>query len=348
MSQFTPLFRFVKSLVGDGPGKLPSAVIGVADASGVIDVQAFNAKSDAIYLLFSITKPFVGMAMGQLWERGLINLNEPVRNHIPDFSPKRTDAVTLWHLLTHTSGIDQGAFDAMRAPGFPSTGVRPPRELFRTAGQQFVAGTHKYYNNLAFWGMQEVIEQVSGQPLSAYLRTNLFEPIGARDFSFYSEIDAPKRVMPTFGTEGVIDYERYVRQESPAAGLFGTAAGLLTVGQVLLNSGTLPIAAKKRAGRILAPLTLKAMTTPQTIGVPVASPDQDWIRSEWGLTFQLPGNRSFIIGDRLFGHNGWGGCMFWVYPEQGMCFAFMTNLMDAGLKGVDTDRIHNVFASCLS
>lgn len=62
MSQFAPLFTFVESLVG--PGKLPSAVIGVANKSGIIDVQAFNAKQDAIYLLFSITKPFVGMRWG--------------------------------------------------------------------------------------------------------------------------------------------------------------------------------------------------------------------------------------------------------------------------------------------
>ena len=139
----------------------------------------------------------------------------------------------------------------------------------------------------------------------------------------------------------LINYERYVKQESPAAGLFGTAQGLLTVAQALLNQGTL------NGNRFLALLTLKAMTTPQTIGVPLCNPDQDHMRSEWGLTFQLPGNREFIIGDKLFGHNGWGGCMFWMYPEQEHAFVLMTNLMDASLKGVDTDRIHNVFASCL-
>jgi CubicO group peptidase (beta-lactamase class C family) len=338
MSQFAPLFTYVQSLVG--PGKLPSAVIGVANKSSIVDLQAFNAKQDAIYLLFSITKPFVGMAMGQLWERGLINLNEPVRNYIPDFAPARSDVVTLWHLMTHTSGIDQTAFDLMRAPDYPDEKVVDPHLLLRRAGMQIRAGTHKLYNNLAFWAMQEIVEKVSGQPLHAYLEDHMFAPLGAKDFSFYSHLADASRVMPTHGTENLINYKRYVMQESPAAGLFGTAQGLLTVAQALLNKGAL------NGKRILAPMTLRAMTTPQTAGVPVANPDQDFMRSEWGLTFQLPGNREFIIGDKLFGHNGWGGCMFWMYPEQEHAFVLMTNLMDAGMHGVDTDRIHNVFASC--
>jgi CubicO group peptidase (beta-lactamase class C family) len=339
MTNFAPLFAYVQSLVG--PGKLPSAVIGVANKSGIVDLCAYEAKHDAIYLLFSITKPFVGMAMGQLWERGLINLNEPLRNYIPDFAPARTDVVTLWHLMTHTSGIDQTAFDLMRAPDYPDDKVVDPHLLLRRSGMQFRAGTHKLYNNLAFWAMQEVIEKVSGQPLSEYLEANLFAPLGVKDFSFHSGIQDASRVMPTHGTENLINYERYVKQESPAAGLFGTAQGLLTVAQALLNKGEL------NGKRILAPMTLKAMTTPQTVGVPLANPDQDHMRAEWGLTFQLPGNREFIIGDKLFGHNGWGGCMFWMYPEQEHAFVLMTNLMDAGMKGIDTDRIHNVFASCL-
>lgn len=341
MSNFIALYTFVRSLVGDGPGKLPSAVIGIADRHGILGIEAFNTRADAIYLLFSVTKPFVGLAMAQLWERGLINLNEPLRNYIPDFAPSRTDVVTLWHLMTHTSGIDQSAFELMRAPSFPADKVVDPRTLLRASTMQFRAGTYKLYNNLAFWAMQEVIEKVSGQPLSTYLQENIFGPLGVKDFSFYSEIGDPARVMPTHGTENLIHYERYVRQESPAAGLFGTAEGLLTVGQMLLNHGTF------EGRRILAPMTLKAMTTPQTVGIPPADPDQDFIRSEWGLTFQLPGNRTFIIGDRLFGHNGWGGCMFWVYPDQGMCFALMANLLDATNRGVDTDRVHNVLASCL-
>ncbi len=351
MSNFSSLFSYVKNLVGEGHGKLPSAVIGVADKNGIIDIQAFNATADATYLLFSITKPFVGMAMAQLWERGLINLNEPLRNYIPDFAPGRTDVVTLWHLMTHTSGIDQGAFELQRAPWFPDNQVIDPRTLLRVAPIQFRAGTHKLYNNLAFWAMQEIIEKVSGLPLHDYLAKNIFEPLGTKGFAFHSQLTHPDRVMPTRGTENLIKYERYVKQESPAAGLFGTARDLLTVGQALLKLGSpsdMGSSSSPSGVRgVLSPMTLKAMTTPQTVGLPLANPDQDHMRSEWGLTFQLPGNREFIIGDRLFGHNGWGGCMWWMYPDQGVCYALMTNLMEADLHGVDTDRIHNVFASCL-
>ena len=370
MSNFSPLFSYVKNLVGDGPGKLPSAVIGVADCNGIIDVQAFNARDDAIYLLFSVTKPFVGMAMAQLWERGLIGLNDSLRNYVPDFSPARTDVVTLWHLLTHTSGIDQATFDMQRAPWFPDDQIIDPRKLLRIAGMQFRAGTHRLYNNLAFWAMQEVIEKVSDVPLHEYLNRNIFEPLGAKDISFFSQIKSRARVMPTHGTEGLINYERYVKQESPAAGLFATARDLLTVGQALLkissgspsvppSGGTSPREVGGRVGGsgtplgaggargILAPLTLKAMTTPQTVGIPPLKPAEDFIGEENGLLFFLPVNRNFYIVRSQYGHNGWGGCMFWMYPDQGVCFALMTNLMDPGLQGIDLDRIHNVFAACL-
>jgi len=340
-SNFAPLFGYVRSLVGEGPGRLPSAVIGVADRSGILDVHAFNATEDAIYLLFSVTKPFVGLAMCQLWERGQINLNDPLRNYVPDFAPARTDSVTLWHLLTHTSGIDQAAFELQRTPSFPDAHVINPRTLMRLAPMQFLAGTHRLYNNLAFWAMQEVIETVSGMPLQAYLAQNVFAPLGAKDFSFFSQIESHARVMPTHNSEKLINYARYVQQESPAAGLFSTAQGLLTVGSALLNGGGL------NGQRILAPMTLREMTRPQTRGIPLANPDQDHMFADWGLTFQLNGNRTFIIGDNLFGHNGWGGCKFWIYPDQGVCFALMTNLMDAGLLGIDLDRVHNVFAACL-
>lgn len=337
LTNFNPVFTYVRTLVADG--KLPSAVFGVADKNGIVDVQAHDAKEDSIYLLFSVTKPMIGIAMAQLWERGLVNLNEPVKSYIPDFGATRTDMVTIWHLLTHTSGIDQTFGELLMAPSEDDSMPATPHQVFVSAPLQFPAGRYKLYNNVAFTGLKEIIEGVSGCSLDDYLARNLFEPLGMGDTSFNKLDASPDRVMPMLGTE-IFNYKRYLKLKSPAGGLYGNAPDLLTLGQTLLNGGA------GQRGRILSSLTLKAMTTPHTTGIPPLKAE-DFIGEEVGLTFFLPINRTFFIVRSQYGHNGWGGCMFWVYPEHGVCFALTTNLLDPWGKGVDLDRLHNVFASCL-
>ncbi|MDW8396438.1 MAG: serine hydrolase domain-containing protein [Anaerolineae bacterium] len=336
---FAPLFDYVRALVGDGPAQLPSAVLGVADANGVIEVQAFRAREDSIYLLFSVTKPIIGIAVAQLWERGQIGLYDSLQRYIPDFGQTRSDTVTIWHLLTHTSGIDQSVADLVRQT-LPE-GILTPHQALVSAPAQFPAGAYKLYNNLAFVGLQEVIEAVTGQPLEAVLAQQIFEPLGMRDTSFVAHEAAPDRTMPTHGTEGVLDYPRYLRLKTPAGGLFSTAADLLALGRALLNGGAL------NGKRILAPLTLRAMTTPHTTGIPPLKKGEEFIGSEVGLTWMLPVSHMDYIVRTQYGHDGWGGCMFWVYPEQGVCFVLLTNLLSPERRGVMLDRLHNVFAACL-
>lgn len=335
---FTPFFDYIRALVGDGVGQLPSAVAGVADADGVIDIQAFNACEDSIYMLFSVTKPIVGIAVAQLWERGQIGLYDPLQRYIPDFGRTRNDTVTIWHLLTHTSGIEQSVADLVRHK-LPE-GILTPHQALISAPAQFPAGAYKLYNNLAFVGLQEVVEAVTGQPFETVLAQRVFEPLGMRDTSFVAHEAVPDRTMPMHGTEGLLDYPRYLRLKTPAGGLFSTAADLLALGRALLNGGSLD-------GRhILAPLTLRAMITPHTTGIPPLKRGEEFIGSEVGLTWMLPVSHMDYIVRTQYGHDGWGGCMFWIYPEQGACFVLLTNLLAPEKHGLALDRLHNVFAAC--
>lgn len=336
---FAPFFDYVRSLVGEGSGRLPSAVVGVADATRILDIAAFNARVDNIYMLFSVTKPIVGLAVAQLWEQGKIGLYDPLQRYVPEFGRNRTDTVTIWHLLTHTSGIDQTAADLARM--ILPEGALTPLQALISAPMQFRAGTYKLYNNLAFVGLQAVIESVSGEPLERYLERALFTPLGLCDTSFVAREASPERTMPVHGTEGLLDYPRFLRLKTPAGGLFSTAQDLLTLGRALLNSGSL------EGQRVIAPLTLKAMTTPHTIGIPPLRAGEEFIGSEVGLTWMLPIHHYDLIVRTQYGHNGWSGCMFWVYPEQGVCFVLLTNLLAPEQKGVMLDRVHNVFAACL-
>src|SRR5690242_10590013 len=103
---FDPVFNFVARLVETD--HLPTGILGIAQVEGVVDLRAFGHRPDGrpvaledIYLLFSITKPFVALATMQLVERGLINLNHELKQYLPGFGANRPDTVLLWHLLTH-------------------------------------------------------------------------------------------------------------------------------------------------------------------------------------------------------------------------------------------------------
>ena len=347
-NDFNPIFKFIADLVESG--KLPTGVFGVAQADRVVDVRAYGHRPDGrkvntddIYLLFSVTKPFIGLAIAQLWERGRLNLNHELKRYLPGFGSNRPDCVTLWHLLTHTSGIDQN----VPTPLSNDMNEEEWHKLLANAPMQFTAGSFKLYNNLAFEYLAEIIRCTSGMDLEAYLQHELFAPLGMKSTSFDTYIRTPERVLMT-ERAGQLNIDRFMRSRVAAGGLLSNAHDVLTMGRMLLNDGTL------NGSRIISPITLKAMTQPQTIGIPPTKPT-DFVDTEVGLTWMLPRRSKSIIagnviadgGKGIYGHDGWGGCMFWMYPQQGVCFAFMTNLLDAGMHCDEVNRIHNVFASCL-
>jgi CubicO group peptidase (beta-lactamase class C family) len=62
-------------------------------------------RPDSLTLWMSSVKPVMGVAIAQLWERGLLALDDPVCKHVPEFGTKGKEAITLRHVLTHTGGF---------------------------------------------------------------------------------------------------------------------------------------------------------------------------------------------------------------------------------------------------
>jgi hypothetical protein len=152
----------------------------------------------------------------------------------------------------------------------------------------------------------------------------------------------PERVLPIQNSEGYYYPREYDELVLPAGGIFSTAGDLLLLGKALLNNGM------SDGCKLLSPYTLKEMTTPQTTGIPYWNAGPNMRGVEVGLGWFLPVNRHSIIKRNIYGHNGAGDCMFWVYPDEGLTFAFMTNYDFArDPQGADIDMIHNVFSSCL-
>jgi CubicO group peptidase (beta-lactamase class C family) len=132
---------------------------------------------NSIFNLGSITKPFTSVAVLQLQEKGLLNINDRVVKYIPEFP---YDNISIKHLLSHTSGLIQ---NLEQIEGFESDSDFNNDSLLnilsRYRPQLFcVPGSEWIYNNLGYEILASVVEHVTKMEFSEYMRKNIFEPAG--------------------------------------------------------------------------------------------------------------------------------------------------------------------------
>ncbi|WP_353815294.1 serine hydrolase domain-containing protein [Agromyces sp. SYSU T00266] len=321
MPQFDHAFDWVRRNVADGP--LPNAVLGVANADGVVALDAFGAASvDDHYPLFSITKPIVGLAALRLVEQGRLTPDTPLERALPGFGAGRDDVVRLRHLASHTSGIVEPPLDT-------PAGLRPS---LLAPGRDFAAGTVSRYSTIAFEGIAALIEHASGAPWERAVA----DVAGRADASGLTfDADASPHAPVDAGAQG-LDYARFAALRHPGAGLLGRASDLLALGGALLRDD----------GAVVAPVTAAAMLRPLTGGLPKLEPYPASRGQDWGFTWNLRHSAPGLLTTDTFGHGGWAGTEFWVTPSLDVCFVLMTNLGGGfGRFGVDADELHNAVAA---
>ncbi|WP_022891028.1 serine hydrolase domain-containing protein [Agromyces subbeticus] len=325
MSGFDHAFDWARRHVDSGA--LPTAVLGIATAAGVVALEAFGtergraASVDDHYPLFSLTKPLVGLAALRLIEQGRLTPDTPLVNAVPEFGAGRDDVVRLRHLVSHSSGIVEPPMDT---PGL--------RSLLLAPGRDFPAGAATRYSTIGFEGIAAMIEHAGG--------TSWFDAVtavgrraGASGFTLDASA-SPHEVVDA-AAQGV-DYERFAALASPGAGLLGRAADLLAVGSALLRND----------GTVVAPITVEAMLRPLTTGMVKLEPYVASRGQEWGFTWNLRNNAPGLLARDSYGHGGWAGAEFWVTPSLGVCFVLLTNI-GGGFRrlGVDGDELHNAVAA---
>ncbi|HET8779379.1 MAG TPA: serine hydrolase domain-containing protein, partial [Agromyces sp.] len=321
MPHFDTAFDWVRRHVEHGP--LPTAVLGVATADGVVALDAFGshggraASVDDHYPLFSITKPIVGLAALHLIEQGRLTADTPLSAALPEFGAGRDDVVRLRHLVSHTSGIAEPPMDA---PGL--------RDLLLAPGRDFAAGTTSRYSTIAFEGVAALIEHAGGAPweraveavgqkadaaVSERADAAVGERADAAGFTFDAEVSPH---APADAAEQGLDYARFAVLRHPGAGLLGRAADLLAVGSALLRND----------GSLVAPVTYEAMLRPLTAGLPKLEPYVASRGQDWGFTWNLRHSAPGLLAADTFGHGGWAGTEFWITPSRGVCFVLLTNV----------------------
>jgi len=227
----------------------------LAKGYGDADIQRHVPNSPHTkFRLGSVTKQFTAAAILLLQERGQLRVEDPVKKYLPD-APAAWDQITLFNLLTHTSGIPN--FTSF--PDYRDSESKPttPAELvarFRDKPLDFAPGSEFRYSNSGYALLGYLIEKVSGRTYQQFLQQNIFNPLGMQDSGYDSNtqvienraigyhLDANQRPAPAGYIDMTIPYA--------AGGLYSTVEDLLRWDRGLYG------------GKLLSAASLEQMTTP--------------------------------------------------------------------------------------
>jgi CubicO group peptidase (beta-lactamase class C family) len=345
-------------------GTIPGAVLLISrqgkvayfEALGSLDPQAKTPMGkDAIFRIYSMTKPITSVCIMMLVEQGKLALADPVAKYIPQFKDvkvgeEKRDAdgkvtlelaaskrpMTIQDLLRHSSGLTYGFFgegavkktylEANLNAGDPDNAEFTDRLSKLPLAYQ--PGTTWEYSQ-ATDVLGRVIEVVTGKPLHQALKEMLFDPLGMTDTSFYvTDPDKQARLAEPFTADRTIgagasffDPRIARKYESGGAGLLGTVTDYARFLQMLLNGGTLD------GQRYLGPRTIAYMTSDHMGDVIKRGPyDLVGQGHKFGLGFAVRTDAGVSpaagsVGDYAWG--GAGGTYFWVDPKERMFVVFM-------------------------
>jgi len=250
-------------------------VIFLHEASGCLTPEPDSPplELDSLFNLSSLSKPITTMAAMFLVEDGLLGLNRPVQEYIPEFTGEGKEQVTVHHLLTHTSGLsDEDLFAHAEKKGdveIPPTeeGQHPEVSKHLFLGYDtpltILPGVEQRYCNFGIDMAGEIVRRVSEKSLGDFSKERLFKPLGMKD-TCYGLPDAMwNRVVKR--TEDAPDAQWFTQEalEVPwgASGVISTAMDTAIMGQMLLNGGVYGDT------RVLSLATVTAMTRNQIPGI---------------------------------------------------------------------------------
>jgi CubicO group peptidase (beta-lactamase class C family) len=208
---------------------------------------------EAKFRLGSITKQFTAASILLLEERGKLKTDDPVKKYMPD-APAAWDKITIYNLLTHTSGIP--SFTGF--PDYRSTEAAPttPEKLvarFRDKPLEFQPGEKWNYSNSGYVLLGYLIEKISGQSYKDFVQENIFKPLGMNDSGYDSNsaIILHRAYGYSPGPNGPVN-AGYIDMSIPfsAGSLYSTTHDLLRWEQGLFG------------GKVLSAPSLKKMTAP--------------------------------------------------------------------------------------
>jgi CubicO group peptidase (beta-lactamase class C family) len=365
-------------------GKIPGAVLliqqhgqpVVLEDFGVLDIKSQRPMtSDAIFRLYSMSKPITSVAAMMLVDEGRLSLDDPLSKYIPAFAGtkvavEKRDAdgqitltteplirpITILDLLRHTSGITYGFY-----------GDSPVRKLYAASGlfdgdfdnaqlAERLAKLPLAEQPGTLWDyghstdvLGRVIEVVSGKSLYEFEKERLLDPLGMRDTAFMLDDAKRDRVAEPLPGDNTLSSVRGLgdpvmrrRWESGGGGMLGTIADYARFAQMLLNGGTLD------GRRYLKPQTVRLMTSDHVPPETRIARDHFYFPSGdsgygLGVAVRVIENPPLRAGEYRW--DGAGGTFFFIDPKDDMFAICM--MQSASQRGRIQDELKTLIYQAL-
>ena len=307
-------------------GRVPGVVVRI-EHGGAVYQKSYGAKAvapeflpmtyDTIFDSASLTKVIAtAPAIMLLAERGKLRLDDKVDHWITNFKAHGKGAVTIRHLLTHTSGLRPSLSSK------PSwSGLAKAIDLAKEERLTAQPGTKFRYSDINFILLGEIVQLASGQMLDEFTSKHIYQRLGMRDTGFLPPFEKRSRIAPTERVDGQILHgivhdptARRMNGVAGHAGLFTTAADLSRFAQMMLNGG------KLNGRRIFKSKTVRLMTSVHTPKGMKAKRGLGW---DIDSPYSSPRGNHFKIGG--YGHTGWTGGSLWVDPATQTIVILMTS-----------------------
>lgn len=307
---------------------------------------------DALFRIFSMTKPVTVTAVLLLFEEGRFLLDDPIADYLPAFAATKVFVretpggfetadlerpITIRHLLTHTAGTPypntEGtlverlyALESSDQAGLPLGELVTRIAALPLAHQPGAGYTYGVGHDI----LARFVEVLSGQSYDTFLRERIFAPLGMHETGFQVPAKQAGRIAAVYtpaGSDGLSRVSHLDRRDVPAFpagghGLFSTAADYARFSQMLLNHGALP------DGRLLGRKTVELLAADQVVAL-----------ADAGLRMALGVYRVVDIGafglPASVGSFGWSGAAsthFWIDPAEDMFGIFLTQRFPYSLR----------------
>jgi len=347
---------------------IPGVVAIAASGNDVLYQGAFGKRdlskadamtADSVFWIASMTKAVTSAGAMQLVEQGKLSLDAPIGQVLPDLAkpqvlegfdakgePKLRPAkgpITLRQLMTHTAGFCYDMWNGEFAAYLEKTGtpgiITCQNAALKTPIMTDPGTRWEYGTNIDFVG--KAVEAVSGKKLDAYLRDNLFAPLGMSDTGFEITDDMRKRLvgMHARGADGQLASMPFELEQNPefhmgGGGLYSTAADYIRFTQMILNKG------RGNGNQVLKAETVATMgqnqmgdlnMTKMTTAAPPYTNDVDLYPDQvkkWGLSFMI--NTAKTAEGRSAGSLAWAGLAntyYWIDPARDVTGVILMQLL---------------------
>lgn len=334
---FSGIEKIVQSQIDTG--HFPGAVVLVGNSKKILYWKAFGHEvatpyqeemtKGTLFDMASLTKPVAtGTSIMTLVDQGRIDVNDYVKEYLPEFATGGKEKVQIKHLLTHTSGLPAytSAKPIKEQYGCPC----PDRVIEKICSFDALnePGDKYRYSCLGYITLAKVLERITGQTVAQYSQEHIFKPLGMKHTTYNPPLKWQSKIAATEISDGILlrgtvhdPLAQLMDGVSGNAGLFSTARDLSVYCRMILNGGTY------KGKRILSPEAVHLMTTEQSLTRTYG----------WGVIANYSWSEKTSVSEQAICHTGYTGTSIVIDPAAELYLIILTNRVHPDDTGIAND-----------